>query len=129
LNQTDLPGRRDLLRREQLLYLRAGVSIDLIVYSGLLTLGVATEQSREISAFGSNFSAPVAKREFTNWAPTTDVLKKLGMNDVSQIWHAGAAKDVEQVLAKHGFEGERVYVDAPYSYVPTLLRRAEGAVR
>ncbi|MFT7721568.1 MAG: hypothetical protein QM788_01845 [Roseateles sp.] len=101
-----LKEKERLLLREQLLYARAGTSIDLIVYSGLLTLGE--------SLYGT------ITREYTLWVPDINELRRLGVKNISGHTSMSNASDIDSRLAKMGFSGQHSYVGPAYSYLPAF---------
>lgn len=106
---TRLAEKERLLLREQLLYARAGVSIELIVYSGLLTLG---------QTIGG-----VAQREYSLWSPSADELRRLGVVNLSMDAGQRDSKEVGKYLSDLGFGGQSIYTGVTYSYLPAFLSK------
>jgi hypothetical protein len=110
---TDSGGRlaekEKLLLREQLLYARAKVSIDLIVYSGIVTLG---EQ------VGSD-----VRREYSLWSPSAEELRRLGVTRLRMSEVERTPKEIRAYLESIGFSGQSVYTGKAYSYLPQFLSK------
>lgn len=100
-----LSAQLELLRREQRLYTRAGVSLDLIVYSGIVTTGLATTRTETVNVMGKSITRASADREYTDWVPTPTTLRnRLGMRGIVSYWHPGSANKARLVALSHGFK-------------------------
>lgn len=111
-----------LLHREQLLYLRAHTSIDLIVYSGLLTAGRPTGDFTEAELMGRRVKLQNVERDYSHWVPTYEHLTRLGVRGLDSFWHAGSDLAATALLKSYGFADANAYTGAPYSYTPRALR-------
>jgi hypothetical protein len=116
-----LENRYDLYRREQLLYARVAVSIDLIVYSGWLTVGTPTGRTRTVEVLGEKRELPITEREFTQWVPSADELRRLGVANLTMQWQPVNSAEIDQTLSGHGFKDQRVYTGRAYSHLPAVL--------
>jgi hypothetical protein len=96
-----------ILLREQLLYARAGISIDLIVYSGLLTLGSYVDGKVD--------------REYTLWVPDAVELRRLGVQGLTGATTGRSAAEINARLDQMGFGGQSVYVGGAYTYLPSVV--------
>ncbi|MGM9516689.1 hypothetical protein ACS5PK_20745 [Roseateles sp. DB2] len=103
-SQARLEEKKVILQREQLLYAKAGVSIDLIVYSGMLTVGALKEG--------------VIRRDYTLWCPSVAELERLGVKNLVSSASWGSAGEIEARLNAMGYLGQSVYVGKSYSYIP-----------
>jgi hypothetical protein len=106
------------LKREQSLYLRTQTSLDLILFSGLITRGTKTESTQEPSAQGSS---PVIQRQFWNWSPSKVELERLGVKGIQGFWHAKSQNEVQALLVKFGFPANPVFLGNAYSIVPEVI--------
>lgn len=102
-----LVEKEKLLLREQILFAQAKTSLDLIIYSGLLTLG-------ETSAGG-------VVREYTLWVPSAGELRRLGIENLDMNGDYRDAADIVAYLNSKGLRGQRVYTGKAYSYIPPFL--------
>jgi hypothetical protein len=105
--------RHALLKREQLIYLKKGVSLELIVYSAYLT-----NAKFSVDSVGQT----IRQREFDLWVPTKNTLESLGVKNLtieSDFLNAAAA---ESALAKHGADNVKVFAGLVHSYLPVMYR-------
>jgi hypothetical protein len=100
----------ELLLREQQLYLRANVSIELIVYSGFLTTGYRSKE-------GDSF-----KREYDLWVPCRSELARLGLERMTFEGAEMNHQSTEDALQMFGFKGQRVFTGSLHSHIPEFLR-------
>jgi hypothetical protein len=105
-----LVSRKNLLKHEQALYLRKNVSIDLIVYSGLIT-------HRVIDSSGS----PKSSKYYTIWIPSKNELERLGVDGVGEFWAAQNDERLTWHMEELGFENAKPFSGRLYSYVPAAL--------
>jgi hypothetical protein len=104
-SRESLLEKEKILFREQLIYARSGVSLDLIIYSGLLTLGKSRGDKVD--------------REYTLWAPPPEELRRLGVDNLTfEGKFFSSAFDAEKILFDMGFEGQKIFVGRSYSYLP-----------
>ncbi len=104
-----LVEKEKILLREQLLYARAKVSVDLIVYSGIVTLG---EQ------VGSD-----VRREYSLWSPSAEELRRLGVTSLKMFEGERTPEAIRKQLDSLGFSGQSIYTGKAYSYLPSFLSR------
>ncbi|MBB2484659.1 hypothetical protein H5407_05405 [Mitsuaria sp. WAJ17] len=103
-SQVRLEEKKIILQREQLLYAKAGVSVDLIVYSGILTVGALKEG--------------LVRRDYTLWCPSVAELERLGVKNIVSSGSWGGSREIEERLNALGYLGQSVYVGKAYSYIP-----------
>lgn len=99
-----LEEKKILLQREQLLYARAGVSIDLVVYSGLVTVGMMKDG--------------LVRRDYSLWCPSYAEMTRLGIKNLKFDSSWDNSKAIEDRLTEMGFAGQKVYAGNAYSYIP-----------
>jgi hypothetical protein len=102
-----LVEKEAILLREQLLYARSRVSLDLIIYSGLLTLGKNVDGTMQ--------------REYTIWSPSAQELERLGIIDLKMDKGRRDSKEVSEFLTSLGFGGQSIYTGDLYTYLPKFL--------
>lgn len=98
-----------LLRREQMLYLRAAASLDLVIYSGLVTMGKMESSSQS-----------TADREYSLWCPDRTELERLGVTGIRSFWFPDEGFSLE-LLRRHGLDRARIFRGRAYSYIPKVL--------
>jgi hypothetical protein len=107
----DSPGRlvekETLLLREQLLYARSRVSLDLIIYSGLLTLGKTVDGA--------------IQRQYTIWSPSAQELERLGIANLTMDKGRRDPGEVSEFLKSLGFGGQSIYTGDLFTYLPSFL--------
>jgi hypothetical protein len=109
----DVMRRHALLKREQLIYLKKGVSLDLIIYSAYLT-----NANFSVDSVGQT----IRQREFDLWVPTKNTLESLGVKNLTMESDFLNAAAVESALAKHGADNVKVFAGLVHSYLPVMYR-------
>jgi hypothetical protein len=109
----DVMRRHALLKREQLIYLKKGVSIELIIYSAYLT-----NAKFSVDSVGQT----IRQREFDLWVPTKNTLESLGVKNLTMESDFLNAAAVESALAKHGADNVKVFAGLVHSYLPVMYR-------
>jgi hypothetical protein len=117
-----LKRAQELLRREQVLYLRSGTSLDLIIYSGFLTTGHDSGKKQIIEFGGVAREVSIFTRDYTHWIPKRETLKQLGVKNIVEFWHPGSDSAASEKLKAMGFSDFKAYTGSPYSYVPLMFR-------
>ncbi len=110
---SDILRRHALLKREQLLYLKKGVSIELIVYSAYLT---------NYKIVNDASGRKIKQREFDLWVPNKKTLESLGVKHLDMQSNFANAADVEAALAKHGAVDQKVFTGALHAYLPIFYK-------
>lgn len=110
-------------QKELLLLLNEGISADIIIFSGLLTVGHPTDQTRKVEIDGSTIESPVLQQEYQGWMPSKDELIRLGVKNIGQFWEPGNQSEIDEALKDFGFEPMKIFRGRANSYVPSSLRR------
>lgn len=104
-----LVEKEKILLREQLLYARAKVSVDLIVYSGIVKLGEQVERD--------------VRREYSLWSPSAEELRRLGVTGLKMFEGERTPEAIKKQLDSIGLSGQSIYTGKAYSYLPSFLSR------
>lgn len=120
-DQRALIRAKEMLHREQVMYLRLRVSLDLIVYSGLLTAGKLVNGTHTVTIAGTKAEIRNAIRDFTDWIPNRQTLERLGVTGITSFWHPGGDAEASRLLQSFGFTDAKAFTGAPYSHVPTAI--------
>jgi hypothetical protein len=115
-----LPDKSERLR-ELVFYASRGVSLDIVVYSSLLTLGKPTGEFTVQTIAGLETKVPTTTREFNGWVPSKAELERLGVSGIGDYPAFSSDEAAERVLSSHGFEGMRLFTGRAYSKMPSGL--------
>lgn len=115
--------REVLFRKEQLLYVRARTSLDLIIYSGIVSSGFLTgEKKKHLSTAGTETLVDIADREFDCWAPNQLMLERLGVVNIKEFWYPKSREEAEALFLKLGMPTQRVFMGDIYTFTPKTIK-------
>jgi hypothetical protein len=108
-SQLSLENKNRMLIREHALYMRKGVSLDLIVYSGQITDGITDSDGKLL-----------LPSVYSLWAPSKAELKRLGIDGVDNFSDFENTKVVARRLSEFSLTYEQIYRGNLHSFVPKV---------